>query len=99
MLLLYGDAAEEVTEKLSNEAARRLDEEKIAANGAPQFTYFMNYNGLDRYNRQGVKFVFDRSAKRFHYDGAAWRELVQRYPQSPEAAEARNRLEAAWLKR
>ena len=98
VLLLYGDAAEEVAEKLSNEAARRLDEEKIAANGAPQFTYFMNYNGLDRYNRQGVKFVFDRSAKRFHYDGAAWRELVQRYPQSPEASEARHRLEAAWLK-
>ena len=99
VLLLYGDAAEEVTEKLSNEAARRLDEEKIVANGAPQFTYFMNYNGLDRYNRQRVKFVFDRSVKRFHYDGAAWRELVQRYPQSPEAAEARNRLEAARLKR
>ena len=84
---------------MSNEAARRLDEDKIAASGAPQFTYFMNYSGLDRYNRQGVKFVFDRSAKKFHYDGAAWRELVQRYPQSPEAAEARNRLEAAWLKR
>ncbi len=100
VLLLYGDAAEGVSEKLSNEAARRLDEEKIAANGAPQFTYFMNYNGLDRYNRQGVKFVFDRSAKRFHYDGAAWRELVQRHPNSPEAAEARQRLDSlsAFLK-
>ena len=94
VLLLYADAAEGVSDKLSNEAARRLDEEKIAANGAPQFTYFMNFNGLDRYNRQGVKFVFDRSAKRFHYDGAAWRELVRGYPNSPEAAEARQRLES-----
>jgi len=94
VLLLYGDAAEGVSEKLSTEAARRLDEEKIAASGAPQFTYFMNFNGLDRYNRQGVKFAFDRSAKRFHYDGAAWREIVQRYPNSPEAAEARQRLDA-----
>jgi hypothetical protein len=101
VLLLYGDTAEGVSDKLSNEAARRLDEEKIAANGAPQFTYFMNFNGLDRYNRQGVKFVFDHAAKRFHYDGAAWRELVQRYPNSPEAAEARQRLDslAAFLKR
>jgi len=100
VLLLYGDAAEGVSDKLSNEAARRLDEEKIAANGAPQFTYFMNFNGLDRYNRQGVRFVFDRSAKRFHYDGAAWREIVQRYPSSPEAAEARQRLDSlsAFLK-
>jgi len=100
VLLLYGDAAEGVSEKLSTEAARRLDEEKIAASGAPQFTYFMNFNGLDRYNRQGIKFAFDRSAKRFHYDGAAWREIVQRYPNSPEAAEARQRLDAlsAFLK-
>jgi hypothetical protein len=100
VLLLYGDAAEGVSDKLSNEAARRLDEEKIAANGAPQFTYFMNFNGLDRYNRQGVKFVFDHVAKRFHYDGAAWRQLVQRYPNSPEAAEARKRLDSlsAFLK-
>jgi hypothetical protein len=100
VLLLYGDAAEAVSEKLSNEAARRLDEEKIAAIGAPQFTYFMNFNGLDRYNRQRVKFVFDRAAKRFHYDGAAWREIVQRYPNSNEAAEARRRLDSlsAFLK-
>jgi hypothetical protein len=52
----------------------------------------MNYSGLDRYNRQGVTFVFDRSSKRFHYEGAAWREILQRYPNSMEADEARKRL-------
>jgi hypothetical protein len=100
VLLVYGDGAEAVSEKLSNEAARRLDEEKIAAIGAPQFTYFMNFSGLDRYNRQGVRFVFNRAAKRFHYDGGAWREIVQRYPNSNEAAEARRRLDSlsAFLK-
>jgi hypothetical protein len=30
-----------------------------------------------------VTFTFDRSAKKFHYDGAAWREIVQRHPDSP----------------
>jgi hypothetical protein len=55
--------------------------------------YYLNYSGLDRYNRQGVTFTFDRAARQFHYDGAAWREIVRRYPRSPEAAEARNRLE------
>jgi hypothetical protein len=37
-------------------------------------------------------FVFDRTSKRLHYDGAAWRELTRRYPNSPEAVEARKRL-------
>lgn len=93
VLLLYGDAAEGVGEKLSREAGRRLDQKQMAANGAPEFSYFLNSNALDRYNRQNAHFIFDRSAKQFHYDGAAWREIVRRYPRSPEAAEARQRLE------
>jgi TolA-binding protein len=28
-----------------------------------------------------------------HYDSASWREIVRRYPRSPEAEEARKRLE------
>ena len=52
----------------------------------------MNYNGLDRFNRAGITFVFDPAAKRFHYDGTSWREIVRRYPQSPEAEQARARL-------
>ena len=49
-------------------------------------------NGLDRYNRQSVTFTFDRATKQFHYDGAAWREILRKYPDSPEAAEAKQRL-------
>jgi len=93
-LLLFGDAAEQAAEKLSHEAGRRLDQNEMAAGGAPEFSYFLNYNGLDRYNRQDIRFTFDRVLKRFHYDGAAWRELLRRYPHSPEAAEAKRRLDA-----
>lgn len=93
VLLLYGDAAEGISEKLSREAGRRLDQKEMAASGAPEFSYFLNYNALDRYNRQNAHFVFDGRAKQFHYDGAAWREIVRRHPHSPEAAEARQRLE------
>ena len=93
MLLLYGDTAEALSEKLSREAGRRLDQKEIAASGAPEFSYFLNYNALDRYNRQNAHFVFDSRAKQFHYDGADWREIVRRFPNSPEAAEARKRLE------
>jgi hypothetical protein len=93
VLLIFGDAAEEAAAKLSREAERRFEKRELPAGGAPEFSYYLNYSGLDRYNRQGVTFTFDRAAKRFHYDGAAWREIMQRHPKSLEAAEARKRLE------
>ena len=94
VLLMYGDAAEEAAAKLSREAERRFERRELPTDGAPEFSYYLNYSGLDRYNRQGVIFTFDRSTKKFHYDGAAWREIVQRYPKSEEATEARKRLQA-----
>lgn len=95
VLLLFGDAAEQAAARLSHDAARRLEAAEMQANGAPLFTYSLNYSGLDRYNRQGVRFAFDREQRKFHYDGAAWREIVRRYPHSLEAAQARTRLAAS----
>jgi hypothetical protein len=92
VLMLYAEAAEDAAGKLSREAGRRLDEGEMTAGGAPLFSYFLNYNGLDRYNRQGINFVYDRKTKQFHYDGESWRELLRRHPRSPEAIEARKRL-------
>ncbi|HKO42254.1 MAG TPA: hypothetical protein VJU84_03120 [Pyrinomonadaceae bacterium] len=92
VLMIYSLTAEDVAARLSHDARRRLDENEMLAGGAPLFSYFLNYSGLDRYNRQGVNFVFDQSQKRFRYDGEGWRELVHRYPDSPQAAEARRRL-------
>ena len=89
VLLLIGDSAEELAAKLSKSAARTLNK---TVSTAPEFSFYLNYSGLDRYNRLRVTFVFDQSTKRFHYDGAAWRELIRRYPKAPQAAEARKRL-------
>ena len=91
-LLDFGDAAEEAAARLSRDAARRLDAREMEAGGAPLLSYFLNFNGLDRLNRIGVRYVFDSSTKQFHYDGAAWREILARHPRSPEAREARERL-------
>lgn len=93
VLLIYSQTAEDIAAHLSREAMRRLDEKEMYAGGAPLHSYFLNYNGLDRYNRQGVTFVFDAREKRLRYDGEGWQELVHRYPRSPQAAEARKRLE------
>ncbi len=92
VLLLYSRAAEEAAEQLTRSAQRQFTRNEIPENGAPLFSYFLNFNGLDRYNRQGVKFVFDESTKTFHYDGAALREILRRYPQSKEADDARKML-------
>jgi hypothetical protein len=93
VLLLLGDTAEELAAKLSNDAARRLKED---GGDAPEFSYFLNYSGLDRYNRQGITFVFNQSTKRFHYDGSTWRELIRRYPHSPAASEAKIKLDSLY---
>jgi hypothetical protein len=90
VLVLLGDAAEEIAAKLSKDAARRLNGN---TGDAPEFSYFLNHTGLDRYNRLRIGFVFNKTTKRLHYDGAVWRELIRRYPKTPEALEARKRLE------
>ncbi len=87
-LLLLGDAAEESASELTRLASRRIP----IGSGELEVSYYLNYAGLDRYNRQRVRFVFDVDTKRLHYDGAAWREIVRKYPNSPEAIEARLRL-------
>lgn len=92
VLVIYSQTAEDIAGRLSREAMRRLDQKEMDAGGAPLHSYFLNYNGLDRYNRQGVTFVFDAREKTLRYDGEGWRELIHRYPRSPEAAEARKKL-------
>jgi len=92
ILIVYADAAEEAATKLSRDVGKRLDEREMRAGGAPIFSYYLNFNELDRFNRVGVRFALDRQTKTFHYDGESWREIVRRYPRSAEATEARQRL-------
>jgi hypothetical protein len=94
VLMIYAQAAEDASGHLSRDASRRLDEKEMNAGGAAIFSYFLNFNELDRYNRQGITFVFNSQEKRFHYDGEGWQEIIHRYPRSSEAIEARRRLEA-----
>jgi len=94
VLTIFAEAAADAANRLSHDAARRLNEKEMNAGGAPVFSYFLNFNALDRYNRQGITFIFDAREKRLRYDGEGWQELVHRYPRSPEAAEARKRLAA-----
>lgn len=90
VLLLLGDTAELLAVKLTAQAQRRLNTD---FGDAPEFSYFLNYSGLDRYNRQGIHFTFNPATKRIHYDGAAYRLLLRHHPRAPEALDARKRLD------
>ena len=65
----------------------------MAAAAAPLHSYFLNYVGLDRYRKLGVIFLFNSSSRAFHYDGTSWNELARKYPESPQALEAKKRLD------
>jgi len=94
ILLLFGDLMEETALKLSGEATRRLDRREMAASGAPLHSFYLNYVSLDRYRRRGINFVFNSNTRSFHYDGAGWREIVKKFPQSTESVEAQKRLDS-----
>lgn len=98
VLLLLGDVMEEIALKLSNEATRRLDRREMAASGAPLHSFYLNYVSLDRYKKNNVNFLFNSKAKLFHYDGAGWQEIVEKFPNSAEAVEAQKRLDALKIK-
>ncbi|KXK00864.1 MAG: hypothetical protein UZ17_ACD001001916 [Acidobacteria bacterium OLB17] len=93
ILLLYGDIIEEAALKLTKDANSRLKRAEMAASSAPLHSYFLNFNMLDRYRKEGIVFLFDTEARAFHYDGAAWMEILKSYPRSDEAALAKKRLE------
>ncbi|MEO6726096.1 MAG: hypothetical protein ABIU20_11085, partial [Blastocatellia bacterium] len=80
-LVRLGEAAEHAAERLTRDAKRRVGDEESGASQSPNLTkrdYFLNFAGLDRYNRAGVTFDYDQAADRFFYDGEAYRELLRR---------------------
>lgn len=90
-LLKLGETAERAADRLTRDAKRRVgDEEPDAA--LTKRDYFLNFVGLDRYNRIGVIFDYDEKAERIVYDGAAYQDVLKRYPKSAEAQAATEKL-------
>ena len=93
-LLLYGDMIEVAAAKLSKDASSRLKRPEMAASAAPVHSYYLNFNMLDRYLKLGIVFVFNAATKQYHYDGASWAEIISKFAASPEAAEAKKRMDS-----
>ena len=94
ILLLLGDLTEESAAKISQDASRKLNKSEMAASGAPIYSFYLNYTSLDRYRKLGIDFLFNSNTKTFHYNGAAWKEIVSKFPNSSEVAEAQKRLDS-----
>jgi len=94
MLLYQGDLIEEMAQKLTLDANKRLDKDEMKASSAPLYSFFLNYSGLDRYRRLGIGFLFNANTKYFHYNGECWKELLVGFSNSSEAVEAKKRLES-----
>jgi hypothetical protein len=90
VLLLIGDTAESLAAQLTQSISRKLT--SSTALSAPESTYYLNHPSLDRYNRQGITFLFNPLTKRLHYDGLAWRTLIRHHPNTPETVAAKARL-------
>ena len=93
ILLLLGDLLEDTANKLSGDANRRLNRRQMAATQAPLHSYYLNFVSLDRYRRLGIKFVFNSSTLKYHYDGESWTEITKNFSNSEQAAEAHQRLD------
>ncbi len=76
-LLKLGEAAELAADRLTRDAKRRVGNEEPSA-GLGKRDYFLNFVGLDRYNRIGVMFNYDAAADRIVYDSEAYREVARR---------------------
>jgi hypothetical protein len=94
-MLTLGRESETAAAELSRRASRRLDsltDSKLKHNLRD---YYLNDPGLDRYNKLRVTFEFDPSSRSYVYDCKAYREIIKRFPYSPEAALARERILSA----
>lgn len=94
ILLLFGDLLEEAAVKISRDASNRLSRREMAASAAPLHSYYLNFVSIDRYRKLGIVFLFNSAMRAFHYDGASWKEIIAKYPSTPEAAEAKKRLDS-----
>ncbi|QQS34282.1 MAG: SH3 domain-containing protein [Acidobacteriota bacterium] len=92
LLLIFGDTLEDIATNITRDAGRRLRRKEMAASAAPMHSYYLNFVMLDRYRKLGIRFLFNPKTRNYHYDGQAWSEIVSKFPDSTEAAAARERL-------
>lgn len=96
VLLKEGETAELAAKQLSKRASNKLKE--TLDQHIPQSRYWLNYSGLDRYSRLGIRFFYDEDQEAFVYDASAYKKLLKLFPNSPQAKEAAEHLKELHMK-
>lgn len=92
-LLLLAQAAEAAGPRLTREAHRQNGSPGRKPDEARQWRELrLSHPSLDRWNRIGITFDYDAEADSIVYDGAAYQELLRKYPRSEEAQTVQARL-------
>jgi hypothetical protein len=94
-LLLMAEESDAAAASLSRRAAARLEGVDLSKLNVRRRDLYLSDPGLDRYSRLRLNFGFDEATGTYVYDGQAYRELIRRFPTSPEAERARAILAAA----
>jgi hypothetical protein len=92
-LLAMAEEADHASVSLTQNARKRLKD--VDERGDKLRDYYLSDAGLDRYSKLGIAFNFKQSTTEYVYDGKAYRDIVKRFPHSPEAQQARKQLNSA----
>jgi hypothetical protein len=88
-LLWFGEDSYRLAAWLKGTAQRHLKnlDDEIRARD-----FYLSDPGLDRFSKLGVRFDYSEKTGEYVYDGQAYRDLIRRFPKSPEAALGRQAL-------
>jgi hypothetical protein len=92
-MLMFGEDAERAAALLSRSARRHPQRPGEGRAGVSLRDVYLSDASLDRYSRLGVHFDYLEISAEYLYDGHMHRQLLQRYPKSGQAAEARRHLQ------
>jgi hypothetical protein len=92
MILLAQDAerAASLLNLTAQKHPKKLHDEQARASLRD---FYLSDASLDRYTRLGVHFDYLEKSGKYLYDGQAHRDLLKRFPNSEQAAQARKQLE------
>jgi hypothetical protein len=88
-LYVQGRAAEAIAKSLISIASRQV---KPRANGGYWDEDFIHWPGLKPYQDKGLRFEWDHSGSLYIYDGASYRDIISKYPESKWACAASFKL-------
>ncbi len=94
VLMVIGREGEAAAQSLTDMAQGKKIGNRARAASRTLEEIYLNFEGLDRYNRLGIHFRYDPASIRYIYDGEAYREILRSYPGDPHIPEAAQRLKA-----